>query len=47
MTADDIKELEKILWNDLGTKADYEADRGSSVSGLENDIIRPAIADIQ
>ena len=24
MTADDIKELEKILWNELGTKENYE-----------------------
>lgn len=33
MTADDIKELEKILWNDLGTKEDYETACGKKPLG--------------
>ena len=33
MTADDIKELEKILWNDLGTKEDYETEYGKKPLG--------------
>lgn len=33
MTADDIKELEKILWNDLGTKEDYETEYGKNPLG--------------
>lgn len=33
MTADDIKELEKILWNDLGSKEDYETACGKKPLG--------------
>lgn len=33
MTADDIKELERILWNDLGTKEDYETACGKKPLG--------------
>ncbi len=33
MTADDIKKLEKILWNDLGTKEDYETECGKKPLG--------------
>lgn len=33
MTADDIKELEKILWNDLGSKEDYETACGKNPLG--------------
>ena len=33
MTADDIKELERILWNDLGTKEDYETEYGKKPLG--------------
>lgn len=33
MTADDIKELEKILWNDLGSKEDYESACGKKPLG--------------
>lgn len=33
MTADDIKELEKILWNDLGTKEEYETEYGKKPLG--------------
>ena len=33
MTADDIQELEKILWNDLGTKEDYETACGKKPLG--------------
>ncbi len=33
MTADDIKELEKILWNDLGTKEEYETEYGKMPLG--------------
>ena len=33
MTADDIKELEKILWNDLGTKENYETEYGKKPLG--------------
>ena len=34
MTQDDIKTLEKILWSDLGTKDEYEAEYGDKP--LEN-----------
>ena len=33
MNADDIKELEKILWNDIGTKEDYETEYGKKPLG--------------
>lgn len=33
MTTDDIKKLEKILWNDLGTKEDYETEYGKKPLG--------------
>ena len=33
MAADDIKELERILWNDLGTKEDYETEYGKKPLG--------------
>lgn len=33
MTADDIKELEKILWNDLGSKEEYETEYGKKPLG--------------
>ena len=33
MTQDDIKTLEKILWNDLGTKDEYEAEYGDKPLG--------------
>lgn len=33
MTAGDIKELERILWNDLGTKEDYETACGKKPLG--------------
>ncbi len=33
LNSDDIKELEKILWSDLGTKADYEAEYGEKPLG--------------
>ena len=33
MTQDDIKTLEKILWSDLGTKAEYEAEYGDKPLG--------------
>lgn len=35
---DDIKTLEKILWSDLGTKDEYEAEYGTSLS--ENLFVR-------
>ena len=33
MTQDDIKTLEKILWSDLGTKDEYEAEYGDKPLG--------------
>ena len=33
LNSDDIKKLEKILWSDLGTKADYEAEYGEKPLG--------------
>ena len=33
MTTGDIKELEKILWNDIGTKENYEAEYGKKPLG--------------
>ena len=33
MTEGDIKELEKILWSDLGTREDYEAEYGAKPLG--------------
>lgn len=33
MTQDDIKTLEKILWSDLGTKDEYEAEYGDKTLG--------------
>lgn len=33
LTYSDIKELEKILWSELGTKEDYEAEYGSKPLG--------------
>ncbi len=33
MTQDDIRELEKILWGDLGTKNEYEAEYGDKPLG--------------
>ena len=33
MTQDDIKALEKILWSDLGTKDEYEAEYGDKPLG--------------
>ena len=33
LNADDVKELEKILWNDLGTKNDYETEFGKKPLG--------------
>ena len=33
MTQDDIKTLEKILWGDLGTKDEYEAEYGDKPLG--------------
>ena len=33
MTQDDIKMLEKILWSDLGTKEEYEAEYGDKPLG--------------
>ena len=33
LTNDDVKELEKILWSELGTKQDYEAEYGQKPLG--------------
>jgi type I restriction enzyme R subunit len=33
LTADDVKELENILWSEVGTKQDYEAEYGSKPLG--------------
>lgn len=33
MTAEDVKELEKILWSEVGTKADYSAEYGDKPLG--------------
>lgn len=33
LNSEDVKELEKILWSDLGTKADYEAEYGEKPLG--------------
>ena len=33
LTSDDVKELEKILWGELGTKRDYENEYGSKPLG--------------
>ncbi len=33
LTAEDVKKLEKILWNDLGTKEEYEAECGKKPIG--------------
>lgn len=33
LTAEDIKELEKILWSEIGTKEDYEAEFGQKPLG--------------
>ena len=33
LTADDVKELEAILWSEVGTKQDYEAEYGQKPLG--------------
>ena len=33
LTVDDVKELEKILWSEIGTKQDYEAEYGNKPLG--------------
>ena len=33
LTAEDVKELEKILWSEVGTKEDYEAEYGTKPLG--------------
>ena len=33
MTAEDVQALEKILWSEVGTKADYEAEYGQKPLG--------------
>ena len=33
LTAEDIKELEKILWSELGTQEEYEAEYGKKPLG--------------
>lgn len=33
LTSDDIKSLEKILWSEVGTKSDYEAEYGNKPLG--------------
>ena len=33
MTQEDVKELEKILWSEVGTKADYSAEYGDKPLG--------------
>ena len=33
LTADDVKELEKILWSEIGTQKDYEAEYGEKPLG--------------
>ena len=33
LTAEDVKELEKILWSEVGTKADYNAEYGDKPLG--------------
>ena len=53
LTGDDVKALETILWNDLGTKQDYEKEYGSKplgefvreIVGLDMNAAKEAFAD--
>lgn len=53
LTEDDVAELERILWNEVGTKQDYEREIGSvplgefvrSVIGLDMTAAKAALAD--
>ncbi|MDY2686080.1 MAG: type I restriction-modification enzyme R subunit C-terminal domain-containing protein, partial [Selenomonadaceae bacterium] len=52
LTQDDIQELEKILWSEVGSKEDYEAEYGSeplgefvrSIVGLDMNAAKEAFA---
>lgn len=52
MTQDDIKTLEKILWSDLGTKDEYEAECGEKplaefvreIVGLDMNVAKEAFS---
>ena len=33
LTVEDVQDLEKILWNEVGTKQDYEAEYGQKPLG--------------